>query len=210
MAPQVTPGDGSLFEESKRTVRRRGERVDRIARPRMPDLTDEPLTVHRAVAEAEVAVSQVTLSAIIDGTNPKGDVLSVAETAGVMAGKKASYLVPLVHTSGLTELFVTAVPDRTAGAIRIRSEVASLGVSGVEVEALTAAAVAGLTVYDMIRDLEPEAEIRAVRLISTDTGDQEAWRRQRDPGAGQKAPRGARIAGRVGSGPFRGPGSRPR
>jgi cyclic pyranopterin phosphate synthase len=210
MAPQVTPGDGSLFEESKRVVRRRGERVERIARPRMPDLTGEPLTVHRAVAEAEVAVSQETLSAIVDGTNPKGDVLSVAETAGVMAGKRASDLVPLVHTAGLTELFVTAVPDRAAGAVRIRSEVAALGVSGVEVEALTAAAVAGLTVYDMIRDLEPEAEIRAVRLISAESGEQEAWRRQRDPAGGQKAPRGARIAGRVGSGPFRGPGSRPR
>jgi cyclic pyranopterin phosphate synthase len=175
----------------------------------MPDLTERPLTVHRAVAEAEVAVSQETLSAIVDGTNPKGDVLGVAELAGVMAGKRASDLIPLVHTAGLTELVVNAVPDRAAGAVRIRSETAAVGASGVEMEALTAAAVAALTIYDMIRDLEPDAAIRSVRLVSAVGGENDAWRRQSEPGSGQKPPRGARIAGRVRTGPGRGPGTPP-
>jgi cyclic pyranopterin phosphate synthase len=177
----------------------------------MPDLTERPRTVHRAVAEAEVAVSQETLSAIVDGTNPKGDVLSVAELAGVMAGKRASDLIPLVHTAGLTDLLVKAVPDRAAGAVRIRSETAAVGASGVEMEALTAAAVAALTVYDMVREMEPEAAIRSVRLVSAVAGGEGAWRRQREPGSGQTPPRGSRIAGRVGAGnPVRGgPGSRP-
>jgi cyclic pyranopterin phosphate synthase len=161
------------------------------------------------VAEAEVAVSQETLSAIVDGTNPKGDVLSVAELAGVMAGKRASDLIPLAHTGRLTNLFVNAVPDRAAGAVRIRSETAAVGSSGVEMEALTAAAVAALAVYDMVRDSEPEATIRSVRLVSAAAGEEDAWRRQREPGSGQKAPKGARMAGRVGGGPVRGPGSRP-
>lgn len=209
MASQVRPSDGDVFEDGSRSERRRSGHVERVARPRMPDLTERPFTVHRAVAEAEVAVSQETLSAIVDGTNPKGDVLSVAELAGVMAGKRVSDLIPLVHTAGLTDLLVTAVPDRATGAVRIRAETAAVGASGVEMEALTAAAVAALTVYDMVRDLEPEAAIRSVRLVSAVTGERDAWRRQREGGTAQKPPRGARMAGRVGGGPSRAPGSRP-
>jgi cyclic pyranopterin monophosphate synthase len=209
MASQMKPGDGDIFEDGSRSERRRPGHVDRMARPRMPGLTDRPLIVHRAVAEAEVAVSHETLSAIVDGTNPKGDVLGVAELAGVMAGKRASDLIPLLHTAGLTELLVNAVPDRAAGAVRIRSETAAVGAIGVEMEAMTAAAVAALTVYDMIRDLEPAAAIRSIRLVSSTVGEQDAWRRQSEPGSGQKPPRGARIAGRVGGGSGRGPGTRP-
>jgi cyclic pyranopterin phosphate synthase len=209
MASQMKPGDGDIFEDGSRSERRRPGHIDRMARPRMPGLTDRPLTVHRAVAEAEVALSQETLSAIVDGTNPKGDVLGVAELAGVMAGKRASDLIPLLHTAGLTELLVNAVPDRAAGAVRIRSETAAVGASGVEMEAMTAAAVAALTVYDMIRDLEPAAAIRSIRLVSSTVGEQDAWRRQSESGSGQKPPRGARIAGRVGGGSGRDPGTRP-
>jgi cyclic pyranopterin phosphate synthase len=198
-----------MFDDELRSERRRPGHVERMARPHMPDLTERPITVHRAVAEAEVAVSQETLSAIVDGTNPKGDVLGVAELAGVMAGKRASDLIPLVHTAGLTELLVNAVPDRAAGAVRIRSETAAVGATGVEMEALTAAAVAALTIYDMIRDLEPDAVIRSVRLVSAVGGEDEVWRRQSEPGGGQKPPKGARIAGRFGAGPGRGPGTPP-
>jgi cyclic pyranopterin phosphate synthase len=171
----------------------------------MPALTERTVTTHRAVAEAEVAVSQATLSAVVDGTNPKGDVLSVAELAGVMAGKRASDLIPLAHGGSLTELLVKAIPDRAAGAVRVTSETASVSAAGVEVEAMTAAAVAALAVYDMIRDIEPEAEIRSVRLVSSTSGEQPAWRRPGPSGGGLRAPKGARIAGRVGGGPARGP-----
>lgn len=205
MTWQNRPGDDNSSAEGPRSERRRSSHVQRVARPRLPDLTERTVTMHRAVAEAEVAISQATLSAIVDGTNPKGDVLSVAELAGVMAGKRASDLIPLAHGGSLTELLVKASPDRAAGAVRVRSETASVGAAGVEVEAMAAAAVAALAVYDMVRDIEPEAEIRSVRLISSLSGEQPAWRRPGPAGSGPKAPRGARIAGRVGGGPARGP-----
>lgn len=203
------PGESGVFDEGSRAERRRSTHFERTRRPRMTDVTNRPTTASRAVAEAEVGMAQETLSAVIDGAIAKGDVLSVAELAGVMAGKRASDLIPLAHAAGLTELVVNAVPDRAAGAVRIRSETAAVGATGVDMEALTAAAVAALTVYDMVRDLEPEAAIRSVRLVSATAGEQDAWRRQSDPGSGQKPPRGARIAGRVGGGSGRGPGTRP-
>ena len=119
----------------------------------MTDVTNRPTTASRAVAEAEVGMAQETLSAVIDGAIAKGDVLSVAELAGVMAGKRAADLIPLVHPAGLSHLLVNAAPDRAASAVRIRVETAALGPTGVEMEAMTAAAVAALTVYDMIRDV---------------------------------------------------------
>ncbi len=202
------PGDG-IFEDGSRAERRRGAHVDRAGRPRMTDVTDRPTMARRAVAEAEVAVSHETLSAIVDGTNPKGDVLSVAELAGVMAGKRASDLIPLCHPVALTDLLVRGVPDRAAGVVRISVESAAIGAAGVEMEALTAAAVAALTVYDMVRDVDPSAAILGVKLISSSSGEAESWRRAPEggPGRGAVAPRGARVAGRM-TGPSRGPGGR--
>ena len=192
------PGGGSTFDAGSRAERRRGERIDRLTRPRMADITDRPFAAWRAVAEAEVAVSQETLSVVIDGTLPKGDVFSISELAGVMGGKRAADLVPLVHPIALTELLVNAAPDRASGSIRIRVEAASVGPVGVEMEALTAAAVAALTVYDMVRDGEPGAIIRAVRLISSTCDDEDEYRRVGDGPEGARPQRGARIAGRVG------------
>ncbi len=163
----------------------------------MAELTDVHAIARRAVAEAEVGMAQETLSAIVDGTTPKGDVLSVAELAGVMAGKRTADLIPLAHAAGLTQLVVNAAPDRAAGAVRIRVETAAIGPTGVEMEALTAAAVAALTVYDMIRDMEPGAEIRSVRLVSSAADGFEEWRRPAGPSDAPRAPRGVRTAGRI-------------
>jgi len=180
----------------------------------MAEITDRPSIAHHAVAEAEVAMAQETLSAIVDGTTGKGDVLSVAELAGVIAGKRTDELIPLVHPAGLTQLLVSAVPDRAAGAVRIRTETAAIGPVGVEMEALTAAAVAALTVYDMIREIEPGAAVRSVRLVSSSAGDTEEWRSPGGSPAAQRAPKGVRVAGRITptyprGGPF-GPGPRKR
>ncbi len=199
---------GGTFDAGSRAERRRGERVDRLTRPRMADITDRPVYAWRAVAEAEVAVSQETLSAIIDGTLPKGDVFSISELAGVMGGKRAADLVPLVHPIALTELLVNATPDRSSGCVRIRVEAAAVGPVGVEMEALTAAGVAALTVYDMVREGEPGASVRAVRLISSTCGDEDEYRRIGDGPEGGRPQRGARIAGRVG--PSRNPHVTPR
>ena len=162
----------------------------------MLDITENTVTTRRATAEAEVALSQETLSAIIDGTNPKGDVLSVAELAGVMGGKRTSELIPLCHPIPLTDLLVRAAPDRAAGVVRIQAEAATTGPADVEMEALTAAAVAALTVYDMIKEIEPAAIVRSVRVTFKSGGDEE-WRRAAEQSETVRAPRGARVAGRI-------------
>ncbi|MGD0121388.1 MAG: cyclic pyranopterin monophosphate synthase MoaC [Candidatus Limnocylindrales bacterium] len=204
------PGEG-VYDEGSRAERRRSSHFDRTRRPRMAEVTNRPAIAHHAVAEAEVGMAQGTLSAIVDGTTGKGDVLSVAELAGVIAAKRTDELIPLVHPAGLTQLLVSAVPDRAAGAVRIRTETGAVGPVGVEMEALTAAAVAALTVYDMIREIEPGATVRSVRLVSSSAGDAEEWRNPGGSPGAQRAPKGARVAGRVtptyprGGGPF-GPG----
>ena len=87
----------------------------------MVDVSDKPLTARRAIAEAQVAGAQETLSLVIDGRTPKGDVLTVAELAGVMAAKRTSELIPLCHPLPLTDLSVEITPDRAAGALRVRA-----------------------------------------------------------------------------------------
>jgi len=164
------------------------------------DVSAKPPTARRAVAEAEVVVSPETLSLVIDGGNAKGDVLTVAELAGVMGGKRTAELIPLCHPLSLTDLVVSVTPDRAAGVLRVRADAATTGPTGVEMEAMTAAAVAALTVYDMVKGVERGVEVRALRLLSKTGGKSGDWHR---PIAGQEAPRprhkpAERMAGRVG------------
>src|SRR5689334_4478738 len=168
-------------EQPPRAERRRLTHVDRSGRPRMVDVSEKALTARRAVAEAEVAVSDETLSLVIDGGGPKGDVLGVAELAGVMGGKRTSELIPLCHPLALTDLVVAVTPDRSAGVLRVRAEAATTGPTGVEMEALTAASVAALTIYDMVKGVQRDVEIRAVRLVSKTGGKSGEWRRPSDP-----------------------------
>lgn len=177
----------------------------------MVDVSAKPPTARRAVAEAFVACSAETLSLIIDGANPKGDVMSVAELAGVMGGKRTSELIPLCHPIALTDLLVQVVPDRTAGGLRIRTEAATVGVTGVEMEALTAASVAALTVYDMVKGVERGVEIRSLRLVSKSGGKSGDWARPSDkpktaPPTGPGVRPGDRTAGRIGGGRKKGGG----
>ena len=191
-----------------RTERRRLTHVDRTGRPRMVDVSDKPATARRAVAEALVAVSAETMSMVIDGGGAKGDVLGVAELAGVMGGKRTSELIPLCHPLALTDLVVQITPDRAASALRIRAEAATIGPTGVEMEALTAASVAALTIYDMVKGVERGVEIRGVRLISKTGGKSGEWHRPEDAeGAREPDQRrpGDRAAGRIGGGNRRGP-----
>ena len=187
-----------------RSERRRLTHVDRTGRPRMVDVSDKAVTARRAVAEATVSVSPETLSLVIDGRMAKGDVLTVAELAGVMAAKRTSELIPLCHPIGLTDLLVTVTPDRAASALRVRAEAATTERTGVEMEALTAASIAALTIYDMVKGVERGVEIRSVRLVSKSGGRSGDWQRDADPGgtsaAGDVAPRrqpGDRVAGRI-------------
>ena len=150
--------------------------VDRAGRPRMVDVSDKPVTARRAVAEAHVAVSPETMSLVIDGGGSKGDVLGVAELAGVMGGKRTSELIPLCHPLPLTDL-VRWRSRRTGrpACSAIRAEAATTGQTGVEMEAMTAASVAALTVYDMVKGVERGVEIRGVRLVSKTGGKSGDW-----------------------------------
>jgi cyclic pyranopterin phosphate synthase len=191
-----------------RSERRRLTHVDRSGRPRMVDVSDKPVTARRAVAEALVAVSAETMSLVIDGGGPKGDVLGVAELAGVMGGKRTSDLIPLCHPLALTDLVVAVTPDRVAGVLRVRAEAATTGPTGVEMEALTAASVAALTIYDMVKGVERGVEIRSVRLVSKSGGRSGEWHRDTndddsDRSTDRRKP-GERVAGRIG-GKRRGP-----
>jgi cyclic pyranopterin phosphate synthase len=166
----------------------------------MVDVSDKPSTARRAVAEALVAMSPETMSMVIDGGGPKGDVLGVAELAGVMGGKRTSDLIPLCHPLALTDLVVAVTPDRAAGVLRVRAEAATTGPTGVEMEALTAASVAALTIYDMVKGVERGVEIRALRLLSKTGGKSGEWHRpaeEHPAGAADLRRPGDRVAGRV-------------
>ena len=189
-----------------RSERRRLTHIDRSGRPRMVDISAKPPTARRAVAEAFVRLAPETLSMVIDGRSAKGDVFSVAELAGVMGGKRTSDLIPLCHPLALTDLVVTITPDRAAGGLRIRAESATVGPTGVEMEALTAASVAALTVYDMVKGVERGVEIEAVRLVSKSGGQSGEWHRESPAtgGGSQAEPQrrparrpGERSAGRI-------------
>jgi cyclic pyranopterin phosphate synthase len=166
----------------------------------MVDVSGKPPTARRAVAEAEVAVSAETMSMVIDGGGEKGDVLTVAELAGVMGGKRTAELIPLCHPLPLTDLVVSIVPDRAAGVLRIRAEAATTAPTGVEMEAMTAASIAALTVYDMVKGVERGVEVRALRLLSKTGGKSDEWHRPAGGGAGARPVRkpGDRTAGRIG------------
>jgi cyclic pyranopterin phosphate synthase len=188
--------------DAPRAERRRLSHVDRRGRPRMVDVSAKPPTARRAVAEATVVVAAETLSLIIDGGGAKGDVLTVAELAGVMGGKRTPELIPLCHPLPLTDLVVTITPDRAASALRIRAEAATTAPTGVEMEAMTAASIAALTVYDMVKGVERGVEITGVRLLSKTGGKSGEWYRPAAPAA-PAAPKprrraGERMAGRVG------------
>jgi cyclic pyranopterin phosphate synthase len=187
-----------MREPASRADRRRLSHLDRSGRPRMVDVSDKPATARRAVAEAEVALEQETLSLIIDGGAEKGDVLGVAELAGIMGGKRTADLIPLCHPIPLTDLSVEIRPDRAASALRIRATAATHAPTGVEMEALTAASVAALTVYDMVKSIDRSAEIRRVRLLEKSGGRSGEWRRAEEPRA-----EGERL--RDGRRSFRGP-----
>jgi cyclic pyranopterin monophosphate synthase len=173
----------------------------------MVDVSAKPVTARRAAAEATVRLSPETMSMVIDGGGSKGDVLGVAELAGVMGGKRTSELIPLCHPLPLSDLQVSITPDRAAGVLRIRAEAATTGQTGVEMEAMTAASIAALTVYDMVKGVERGVEIGAVRLVHKSGGKSGEWTRPTGSDAGAHAGKsgpaapgrrpGDRVAGRI-------------
>jgi cyclic pyranopterin phosphate synthase len=163
----------------------------------MVDVSDKPVTTRRAVAEATVKMDQETLTLVIDGSGPKGDVMSVAELAGIMAAKRTAELIPLCHPLTLSDVTVEITPDRKTGVLIISASAATTAQTGVEMEAMTAASVAALTVYDMVKGADRFVTITNVRLMEKSGGASGHWRRPApkeaaDPEAVSATPPGAR------------------
>jgi cyclic pyranopterin phosphate synthase len=132
----------------------------------MVDVGGKTPTAREAHATGEIVMSPATLQAIEAHDMAKGDVLTVAQLAGVMAAKRTAELIPLCHPLPLTQVKVTLHPDVNIPGVRCHAEVRTIGVTGVEMEALTAVSVALLTVYDMAKAAEKSMEIRGIRLLS--------------------------------------------
>lgn len=136
----------------------------------MVDVSAKPVTDRVAVAEGVVRMSSETLALITEGRAKKGDVLSVARLAGIMAAKKTADLIPLCHPLPVTKVAVELTTDAALPGIRIEATVKTSGQTGVEMEALTAVSVAALTVYDMVKAVEKSMVIDGIRLILKDGG----------------------------------------
>ncbi|MCZ4321363.1 cyclic pyranopterin monophosphate synthase MoaC [Pseudomonas anguilliseptica] len=138
--------------------------LDSQGRANMVDVSDKAQTVREAVAEALVRMRPETLQMIAQGDHPKGDVFAVARIAGIQAAKKTSDLIPLCHPLMLTSVTVELTPEG-ADAVRITARCKLTGQTGVEMEALTAASVAALTIYDMCKAVDRGMVIESVRLL---------------------------------------------
>ena len=152
--------------------------LDEHGTARMVDVGDKPATDRRAVARAVVRMTPETAATVQAGDAPKGDVLGTARIAGVLAAKRTGELIPLCHPLGLDHVDVDAVVDAAAGTVTLTAETRVTARTGVEMEAMTAASVAALTVYDMVKALERGVEIASVALVEKSGGRSGTWRRE--------------------------------
>ncbi len=136
----------------------------------MVDVSAKPETVREAVAEGRVTMLPETLRLIIDRKVSKGDVFGVARVAGIMAAKKTSGLVPLCHQLNLTSAEIAFEPDERASCVKILATVRTTGKTGVEMEALAAVAIAGLTIYDMCKAVDRAMTLADIRLVKKTGG----------------------------------------
>src|SRR5215208_3027407 len=146
----------------------------------MVDVSGKASTARRAVARALVRMSPETAAAVVEGDAPKGDVLGTARIAGIQAAKRTGELIPLCHPLGLDHVDVDAAVDAAAGTVTLVAQASLTARTGVEMEAMTAAAVAALTVYDMVKGLERGVAIEEVVLLEKSGGRSGTWRRAAD------------------------------
>ena len=139
--------------------------VDRGGKARMVDVSAKPATERMAIAEGCVIMAPETLDLVVRGDAKKGDVLGVARIAGIMAAKRTHELIPLCHPLALSNVTVDLETDPKLVGIRVRASVKVAGQTGVEMEALTAVAVACLTIYDMGKAVERGMRIERIRLV---------------------------------------------
>src|SRR5918992_6256856 len=148
--------------------------LDEAGRARMVDVGGEDVSDRRAVARAVVRMAPETAAAVARGDAPKGDVIGTARLAGIQAAKRTADLIPLCHPLPLTFIDVTA--EVSDDAVVLTAEARTSAQTGVEMEAMTAASVAALTVYDMVKGIERGVEVGPVELLEK-TGGKQDWRR---------------------------------
>lgn len=143
----------------------------------MVDVTDKAVTKRTARAEARLITRPEVVASVLDGTLPKGEALGTARIAGIMAAKRTSDLIPLCHPLPLSKIEIDfeAEPAGETAAVRVVAAVTTRGVTGVEMEALTAVSVAALTLYDMVKAVDKHAEITGVRVLAKSGGKSGDW-----------------------------------
>ncbi len=152
------------------TQKPRLSHIDDAGRARMVDVTDKDVTDRVAKARGRIIMQPETLALLLRGEIAKGNVLTTAQIAGVMAAKKTHELIPMCHPLLLTGIKVDLTPDEATNAVEITASVRTTGKTGVEMEALTAVTVAGLTVYDMCKAVDRGMRIEDVRLVAKSGG----------------------------------------
>jgi cyclic pyranopterin phosphate synthase len=145
----------------------------------MVDVSQKPATERIAVAEGKVVMLPATLDLVLAGDAKKGDVLGTARIAGIQAAKRTHELIPLCHPLPVTKIEVAIEPDRKLPGLVVRATVKVTGQTGVEMEALTAASIACLTIYDMVKAVERGMRIEGIRLLEKSGGASSAWRAER-------------------------------
>ncbi|MCZ7583898.1 MAG: cyclic pyranopterin monophosphate synthase MoaC [Deltaproteobacteria bacterium] len=155
----------------------RSTHLDDHGRARMVDVSDKTDSVRRAVARGEVLLGETAFRAVRDGSVKKGDVLAVAQLAGIQAAKKTPDLIPLCHPLPIGGVKIDFDFDDARRALGITAEVSVTGKTGVEMEALTAVAGAALAVYDMIKSITKDAVISEIRLLEKSGGKSGDWKR---------------------------------
>jgi len=144
--------------------------IDEHGHVRMVDISGKKPTLRVAVAQGVVSMSQETFAKILDQTVKKGNVLETARIAGIMAAKKTSELIPMCHPLNINHIAVDFFPDKSKNSIRIEAAVRAIDQTGVEMEALTAVSVAGLTIYDMCKSYDRAMTISDICLLEKSGG----------------------------------------
>jgi cyclic pyranopterin phosphate synthase len=166
----ASQGEAAQKKEVARTAARELTHIDAAGRPRMVDISGKPDTEREAVAKGVVRMQPSTLQFIKRGGTAKGDVLSVAQLAGIMAAKQTPNLIPLCHPILIGDVKVEFSLDEAKSAVEITTTVKSVGKTGVEMEALTATAVAALTIYDMCKAVDRGMRLENIRLVKKSGG----------------------------------------
>ena len=143
---------------------------DATGNAHMVDVSDKAVTSRVATAKGHIRMAPETLAMITENRAKKGDVLAVAQLAGIMGAKETSRLIPLCHPLPITKVALTLEPDESLPGVQITATVKTTGQTGVEMEALTAVSVAALTVYDMVKAVDKAMEIGATRVVLKDGG----------------------------------------